>query len=310
MSEKFLIVYNACEIRRNNLLWYIDCITNLLNQDYDNFKVAFSGCRITEATKIGLQKRFGNSIYYSFIDEDQTISVTFNHTVNTIVKAVGEFDGYIYVDSGMNPQDQRHILKEIHQRSQTKEYGMLTVQSTTDTAYTGWFGKTETYTFTGEDFNVPVGKCCAIHFQYFNPQLLKYYGRLLPDIFKSHCIESVFSFMNAALKLKWVFIKDLAVTHVKGSDGPSLGFEQISPHGNTWNNLLGGVDIHDVLVNDTGRKLGMGYEEVQNVMVHDPAMFDENGFAKNEGLKDFIRESLFVKKNIVDYDAIKHQLIV
>ena len=310
MNDNFLIVYNACEIQRNNLFWYIDCLSNLLNQDYDRFKVAISGCRISDTTKAGLQKYFGKRIYYNFIDENQTISVTFNHTVNNIVKNVGEFDGYIYVDSGMNPQGQRNILKEINQRSQTGQYGMLTVQSTTDTGYEGWFGKTETYTFTGEDFNVPIGKCCAIHFQYFNPKLLQYYKRLLPDIFRSHCIESVFSFMNAAIKLKWAFIKDLAVFHVKGIDGPSLGFHQIAQNGTTWNNLLGDKDVHNVLVNDTARKLGMGYEEMQHIMDHDPAMFDENVFAKHDGLKDFIRDNLFVGKDVVDYDNIKHQLIL
>ena len=101
MNDNFLIVYNACEIQRNNLFWYIDCLSNLLNQDYDRFKVAISGCRISDTTKAGLQKYFGKRIYYNFIDENQTISVTFNHTVNNIVKNVGEFDGYIYVDSGM-----------------------------------------------------------------------------------------------------------------------------------------------------------------------------------------------------------------
>lgn len=310
MMPKLLVIYNTCEIRRNNLMWYIDCLNNLLRQDYPDFKVAISGCRMTEASKAGLKRRFGKNLIYSFIDEDQTISVTFNHTVNTIVKQLGEFDGYVYIDSGMNTQNQTHALKEIGVRAQTGEYGMLTVQSTTDTGYEGWFGKTETYTFTGEDFPVPLGKCCSLHFQYFNPKLLNYYGKLLPDIFKAHCIESVFSFMNAALKLKWVFIKDLAISHIKGADGPCLGFEQIGPFGKTWNNLLGGIDVHKVLVNDTARKLGMGYEEMAHVMDHDPAMYDTNGFAIHDELKNFIRDNLFVKKNIVDYDTIKHQLII
>ena len=32
MSKKLLVVYNICEIQRNNLSWYIECLKNILNQ--------------------------------------------------------------------------------------------------------------------------------------------------------------------------------------------------------------------------------------------------------------------------------------
>lgn len=311
MNDTFLVVYNTCEIRGNNLFWYVDCLQNLLKQDYPNYKVIVSGCKLTGATKQGLVKHFGKNLWYNFIDDVHTVNVTFNHTVKTISKQVGGFDGYIYVDSGMNTQNTVNVLKEINLRSHTKEYGMLTIQSSNDTGYEGWFGLTETSTFTEKDFIVPVGKCCNLHMQYFNDVLLKYYNGLMPDIFRAFCTESTFSFLNAALKLKWAIIKDLVVWHNKAADGPVSGFKHVGDTTNQpWNNLVGGLDVFDVLVNDKAKALGMGYEEYQGIMPHNPDLFTEEGFAKMDGLKDFIRDNLFVNKSIVDYGQIQHKLIL
>lgn len=312
MSDNFLVVYNTCEIRGNNLFWYIDCLKNLLRQNYPNFKVAVSGCRLTDATKQGLVKYFGKNLWYNFIDDTYTVNVTFNHTVKKIAKEVGHFDGYIYVDSGMNTQDNIHALSEVDKRSSTRQYGMATLQSSNDTGYQGWFGKTETYTFTGEDFIVPVGLCCNLHMQYFDDRLLRHYGGLMPDIFRAFCTESTFSFLNAALKLKWVIIKDLAIWHNKSADGPVSGFatQHYGPALEPWNNLIGGLDAKRIIMTPEAKALGMGYEEMGNVFPHDPTLYDENGFAIKDGLKDFIRDNLFVKKDIIDYDTIRNTLIL
>lgn len=312
MKDNFLVVYNTCEIRGNNLFWYKECLENLLKQDYPNYKVVVSGCRLTDATKTGLQKIFGKNLWYNFIDDTYTVNVTFNHTVKKLAKEVGGFDGYIYVDSGMNPQNHVHALDEVNKRSQSKEYGMITLQSSNDTGYEGWFGKTETYTFKDEDFIVPVGRCCNLHMQYFNDVLLQYYGGLMPDIFKAFCTESTFSFLNAALKLKWVIIKDLAIWHNKAADGPVSAFsnQHYGPKNEPWNNLIGGLDVKNLIMTDEGKQLGMGYEEMGGVFMHDPNKYDENGLALEPRLKEFIKKNLFVDKNIVDYNNIQHKLII
>jgi hypothetical protein len=305
MNDRFLVVYNTCEIRGNNLFWYIDCIRNLLDQEYDNFQIAVSGCQVSSATKAGLVKQFGKRLFYNFIDENHTVNVTFNHTVNRIAKEVGPYNGYVYVDSGMNTQRNTHVLKEINQRSNTRRFGMVTVQSSNDTGYEGWFGKTETYTFTGEDFIVPVGRCCNLHLQYFDDKLLQNYGGLMPDIFKTNCTESTFSFLNAALKLKWVIVKDLAIFHNKGADGPSsLHLGNYYGHKEPWNNLIENLDAKTQIMTPEANALGMGYEEMGNVFPHDPSLYDSNGFAIKDGLKDFIRKNLFV----VDTEYIKKYL--
>lgn len=311
MSDKLLVVYNTCEISHMNLWWYMDCLRNLLRQNYDNFQVVVSGCKITSATKAALKATFKDSLWYNYIEDVVPVNVTFNHTVKVVTEKMGKFDGYIYVDSGMNTQNHRNVLEEINLRSSTRQFGMVTVQPSTDTGYQMWFGKPEIgFAFTGEDFVVPVGKACPLHFQYFDHRLLEYYGRLIPDIFKTFCTESTFSFLNAALGLKWVFVKDLVVSHNKASDGP-CGLVNQKYYGDkeTWNCLLGDLDIKDLIMNDEGKRLGMGYEEAQNVFMHDPACYDENGFAKNPELKAFIKKNLFVPPTIVDYDQLTYKLI-
>lgn len=309
MSNKsLLIVYNTCEIQRNNLFWYIDGIKNLLRQNYDNFKVVVSGCKLTESTKKGLFKKFGKNIYYNFIEDIHPVNVTFNHTVNLIRDQINAFDGYIYVDSGINTGDKLQVLNEINIRLITEQFGMITVQPNTDTGYEMWFGKPEIgFAFTGEDFIIPVGKACPLHFQCFDNRLLEYYGRLIPDIFKTFCTESTFSFMNAALGLKWVIIKDLVIFHQKAADGPcSLVNNDFYGSKEPWNTLLGDLDIKKLIMTPEGKRLGMGYEEAQNVFMHDPACYDENGLCKNNELKAFIKKNLFVPPEVVDYQTIKH----
>jgi len=311
MSDKLLVVYNTCEIHHMNLWWYLDCLKNLLRQDYDNFQVVVSGCKITSATKAALSKTFGNKVWFNYIEDIVPVNVTFNHTVKVVTETKGPFNGYIYVDSGMNTGDKTNVLSEINARSSTRQFGMVTVQPSTDTGYEMWFGKPEVgFAFTGEDFIVPIGKACPLHFQYFDHRLLEYYGRLVPDIFKTFCTESTFSFLNAALRLKWVFVKDLVVSHNKASDGP-CGLVNHQYYGNRepWNVLLGDLDIKQLIMTPEGKRLGMGYEEAQNVFMHDPECYDENGFAKNPELKAFIKKNLFVPPEVIDYEKLTYTLV-
>jgi hypothetical protein len=305
MNDKFLVVYNICEIRGNNLFWYVECLENLLKQDYPNFHIVVSGCKVSAATKSGLRGKFGNKMTFSFFDEVWPVNVTFNKTVLIEHARNDTYDGFIYIDSGMNVRNQTNILSEINKRSNTRDYGMVTIQASTDTGYELWFGKPENGFVFNEDFIVPVGRCCNLHFQFFDRRLLEYYNRVIPDVFKTNCTESTFSFLNAALGLKWVFVKDIAVEHLKYADGASSGFTaQYYGTKEPWNNLLGDLDANKLIVTPEAKALGLGYEEGAGVMMHDPTLYDENGFAKNPLLKAYIKEYLFAPQRVVDYGLI------
>ena len=53
----------------------------------------------------------------------------------------------------------------------------------------------------------------------------------------------------------------------------------------------------------------MGYEELQGILMHDVSKFDEDGFATDERLKPYIRDNLFLNKDVFDYDAVSNTFI-
>lgn len=321
MTDKLLVVYNVCERQRTNLFWYIDCIDNLLKQDYPDFKIIISGCAMSNSTKMGLRKRYGNKVWHNYVNEIYAVNVTFNHSVKMVSEKIGGFNGYVFVDSGMNTQNQFHCLSEFAKRSVTRKYGMISLQSDNDRGFYMPHANVPHYhVFQGsDDVDILAGEACNLHFQYFDDALLQFYGGLMPDIFIAHCTESTFSFLNAALGLRWVVIPNILLSHNKSIDRPMAGqgdaikhktvsFDEQGPFGKTWNNLYNGVDVNTVLVTEEAKSLGMGYEELQGIMIHDPNMYYNNQFAKNPQLKVFIRDHLFLKKEVLDYSKISSEL--
>ena len=43
-NRKILVVYNICGISREAPAWYIQCIQNLLDQEFDGFHIVVSSC--------------------------------------------------------------------------------------------------------------------------------------------------------------------------------------------------------------------------------------------------------------------------
>jgi len=299
---KYLVVFNTCELKGPNFKWYESCLDNLLKVKSDQYEydIAVSGCMITPDTQEKLLKKYKNKIIFNFIECKLTVNVTFNHTINKIVEQRGRYDGYVYFDSGVNINDNLHYLDEIHSRFATKKYGMVTLQTDTDTGFyfLGLYGY-----FYDHDYIVPVGKACNLHVTCFSDKLLQYYNKLIPDIFLAYCTESVFSFLNAALNLRWIIVKDLILEHKKSIDGASAGFDHVGKKEH-WNNLYGGLDMLDIIKDPEARRLGLGYEEINHIMMHDVEAFTHYGHAKNNGLKDYIKEKLFLKDRMLNYNHI------
>lgn len=311
MMPRYLVVYNTCEIRANNLFLYIKGLDLLLNQKTNGFTydVVVSGCRLHSATKAALKKRYGNRIGYSIIDETYTVNITFNKTIDEVVKRRGKYDGYFFIDSGvLSIYDT--ALQEVHERAVTGKYGIISIQTDTDTGYQAWFNLPSGYVFKGKDFIVPVGKCIHIHFNYFSPQMYEYYGKVLPDIFKASCTESVFYYMAIALGQRWCVVKDIVVQHVHGADGPTCGFSK-PPEKLYWNDLMCDIDITKALNNPKARQVGFGYDEWAHVFDHNPNAYHPDGTPKDpKGLAEFVKETVILPKYLFDYDQVKCEIIL
>ena len=88
-NRKILVVYNTCGIKREAIDWYVECIQNVLNQDFDGFHVVVSSCMNSEKCFRKLYQTFGNKISYCLYPEKNVIQVTFNKTVQEMVSSYG-----------------------------------------------------------------------------------------------------------------------------------------------------------------------------------------------------------------------------
>ena len=183
----------------------------------------------------------------------------------------------------------------------TGDYAMVAARPENDSGVGNWFGGKQNDIFGNEVFVMPVGKATNLHCQIFSTDLYVTYQGLMPDIFASHCTESVFSFMCAALKQSWAIAGNIEVSHAVSLDGASWGF---NPGGvvsqqlgmETWEHLVEWAPhrMRDMLENFDVWKSGMGYEEFRHIKLHDASKYDENGHCTDERLKDDIRTYFFL----------------
>ena len=217
---KILVVYNTCGISgKENSGHYIKSIQSILNQDFDDFDVIVSSCLNSEETRDKLLDKFSGKVKFNFVDEKHPVNVTFNHSVMKSIERYGEYNSYMYVDSGTTFVP--NLLHELNTRMETGKYGMVTPQPENDTEYFAGLGVgryrgddeyARSILFKDGDYIIPIGKGMGTHTNLISEELRAYYGRVYPDIFASHCTESTFSFLNAALKKQWLLM--LSLIHI------------------------------------------------------------------------------------------------
>lgn len=311
---KLLVVYNTCGIQRDNTDWYIECINSLLEQDFDDYRVVLSSCLNSPECFKKVYDTFGNKISYCYHAEPHTVNITFNKTVQECVSHFGEFEGYLYVDSGVI-FSRKDVLQKAYDLYMSGPYAFTSVQVDTDTGFDqiGFENDpSDAIQVKEEDFIVPVGAACNLHSQIFSNQAYKTFdNRLMPDVFKAYCTESTFSFLCAALQKKWVILKDIVVRHEKGVDGASVSVPHWSPvHKNPWNNLFADRNALDFIKDPEAIAAGLGYEECNRIMIHDPSKYDENGYSNQpDKLIKMINKYFFLTKEELNYENIKCRFI-
>lgn len=305
---KLLAVYNTCGIGgRVNVDNYITSLESLVAQDFNDMHIALSSCLNNPGEIQLLKHQFGDTISYNCIYESVPISVTFNHTVEKCIEKFGEFDSYLFIDSGVNFVNSPTGVRELFTLFESGPYGSVAARTDDDMGFDNWFNTDMRgdSLFDNGDLVVPLGSAVNLHAQIFSKEWQRAYGRILPDIFAGQCMESVFSFMCAAIKSKWVVSKNVILHHRTGMDGPSSGF---APHlweiegNNRWDHLFGTNEpILDII--SRGKEFGMGYEEVQKICLHRDDQFDENGYCTNDNLALYIKDNLFLRSDQFNYDG-------
>jgi len=313
-NNKILVLYNTCGIKRDNTDWYIECINSLLNQDFDDYKVVLSSCLNSPECFKKIYETFGKKISYCYHAEPHTVNITFNKAVQECVKHFGEFESYLYVDSGCTFGNQRNVLAESYKNLKTNDYGMLSIQVDTDTGFDqiGFEHELKEVQIKEENFIIPLGKACNAHVILYSDEFLKVFNnKLWPDVFAAYCTESTFSFQCAAVEKRWAILKDMVIEHQKSVDGASSSVSHWSTvHHNPWNNLLCDRDARDFINDPEAIEAGLGYEECNEIMIHDSTKYDENDNPKEpDSLIRMINKYFFLSKEELDYDKMKCKFI-
>lgn len=319
--KKILVVYNTCGISgKENSKDYIHSINSILSQKFDSFDLIISSCLNTQETIDLIAKEFSGKISINYIKEKHPVNVTFNHSINTAVAFFGEYEGYLYVDSGTSFPNS-NLLSDLYSYLSTGKYGMITPQPENDTEYfyglgVGRFDKDDEYArsvlFQNGNYIIPPGKAMGTHTNLISSSLRQYYGNTYPDIFASHCTESTFSFLSAALKKNWILLKDHILPHKISLDGQSSGFspvEWVMSGKATYDHPYKIKSVIERIVTQEAYDCGFGYEECRKLFLHNPLQYDENYHCKNDQLKDFIKRKLFLTKEELDYEKIKHEFL-
>ncbi len=321
--NKLCIVYNMAGVRGNESSFYYSvAINSILSQSFKDYTLVLSGCCLNETTKDNLRKEFKDRADLLFVDGLYPVTVTFNFACMRTRHIYGNFEGYLYIDSGCVFQNDDDLQKLYDGFKSHPDCGMYAAQVDGDTGYHQWFGlgrfiddHSENYKlFENGDFRIPIGKCCNLHTQIFSDAIMEFYGRPYPDIFASHYSETVFSYVCAAIKTSYWISKDVIVHH-ELLDGQSSGYSPVEWKINKRKELYDHPYIVDSVMNRVGSKmarhLGLGYGELSapehpnGLVNHDPAQFDENGYCVNEDLKHYISDSLFLSALDLNYSNIE-----
>ena len=174
MKNNLLAVYNICGIRGDNTKWYIECIQNLLNQNLDNTRILISSCKNSKECIKELYSTFGNRVSYCITPELHTVNITFNKACQESVKHLGEFESYMYVDSGCWFEDD-DILTKSYECLKSGPNGIVALQVDTDEALdildANFKHTTDKIQITGQDYTIPIGKSINLHAHIFSNKI-------------------------------------------------------------------------------------------------------------------------------------------
>jgi|ETNvirenome_6_85_1030632.scaffolds.fasta_scaffold03852_2 hypothetical protein len=315
MNNKVLLVYNTCGIKKDNTEWYIKCLDRFLGQKLEDCKIIWSSCLNSTKCFKEIYQRYGDKISYCFHAEPHTVNITFNKAVQHGIEKFGEFEGYFYIDSGCLLSEENDLLEKIYYNFLANNCGILSVQTDTDTGFQGleshFKNDSQEAQIIGENYIIPLGKAINLHLNVFHNDIFRAYGKIIPDVFAAHCTESTFNYLCASVGKKWAIMKDLIVKHKKSLDGATLCVPHFSAvHRNRWNNLLYGRNALDFVNDEEATAVGLGYEECNQIMMHNPSAYDKYGNSLHpDKLVAAINKFFFLSKNELDYDKIKTKTI-
>jgi hypothetical protein len=320
MDKKLLVIYNICGIKRNNIEMWVNHLTDILNQNYSNFIVAVSGCIVAEEAKsqlIELKNKYKNLVF-NFTEEKLPVNITFNHTAQVCTNKFGIFDGYMYVASDVKFGNDQEVLKKMSTLHFNSNSGMTYAMVDNDHGLDGWYKECweELNTLLETDhFCINIGKTANMHVILFDKDIyIKYANKIVPNIFASHCTETTYTYLTAAINKKvTVHNKTVMLKHIGFADSHSVGFmDEIGwNHKVAWKHLFKSkIPVEDRLLSNEAKNVGFGYVDFYGGFSHSSELYDDNENHKNpENLFKFLKDALYLSEDEFNYNQISYNLI-
>ena len=316
---RILVIYNICGIKFNNLEMWSNHLQDILNQEYSDFTVAVSGCVVSDESKAELEKLKDkhNNIVFNWIEDKLPVNVTFNHTAQVCVDQLGEFDGYLYVASDVKFNSDTKVIEKLAYLHQNSNSAMTYALVDNDHGLDGWYadvwGELDKMLET-DHFCINIGRTANMHVILFDKIIYNTFNnKIVPDIFATHCTETTYSYITAALNKKYVVHnKNVMLGHIGFADGHSVGFIDEIRYNDSiaWKHLFKSkTSAEERLLNDEAKASGFGYEAHRGLLAHDESMYDENeNHIEPEKLLGFLKKAIYLSDEEFDYKTINYKL--
>jgi hypothetical protein len=306
--KKILVVFNCSGIRTDLIQMWLTHLSEITEQNYNNFIVCLSGCRVSPSSKNILhefQKNFPFKLYMIFYEDIHPVNVTFNKTCQ-LMNEIMDFDGYMYVASDVGFGKNKEGLRSLVDLHFSNNYGITSAVVDYDSGIVPWMGeKVFNEVLNEKNYEVPIGLTCNLHCMIFDKQLFESYNKkILPDIFRTYCTESVFSFLTASIGKKMVIHnKSVLLTHLGHVDGSSAGFP-VPADGLGYRDLyLTNLPVEEKLMTEEAKECGFGYE--RDIFPPNMLCYDENQNHKDPSkLLDFCKKTIYLTESELNYNEI------
>lgn len=309
-APDLIVVFNICGIGGSpNLNKYSTHISNLLAQRDVDLRLVISSCQNSHTHLKLLMDELGDCASLYSTQEHLTVNQTFNHVCLLARQEFGMPKAFLYVDSGCDVGGGMWQLRQLLENHVEEQAGMTAALVDKDTGFDLWRpGMSEDQLFTGDVYDIPIGQTCNLHFQIFDRSIVEAFGRPIPDVFRDFCTESIFSFMCASVGKGFGVWRNVRIKHDHGMDGGASGF----PDDRGWRSFLAQAprSAESIIADPEAKLCGIGYEECEGILMHDPNCYDVNGMCKDPArLQRFIAQNFFLPKHRFDYDKIVHAWI-
>jgi hypothetical protein len=317
--KKLLAIYSCCQLGNDQQMpYYIDALRSLLLQTAamkwgDDYQIVVSGCAINEPSKNTLREYFGSRVSLNFIDDNYPVSVTFNQTVKKCVEHFGSFESYLYIDSGINfwdPSTRFDAIELFYNKFKEHQDAVIAAMPSNDDGGSWWGIRLQ----TGQDYIIPIGRATNLHCQMFPEAWRVAYKHILPDIFSSNCMESVFSEMAASIEKKYVITPNVSVLHLTNLDGASFGSRKPLDDRHPMSHMVdtGGLFYKKTKTIDEmyqeAKEIGFGIEECKEFWKHDPELYKDGIPIHKEALREYLAKEMYLEPaNLFDYNQIQSQ---